>query len=255
MKPALQRTSAFTLLEVMLGVMILALVVMTIHRFLEANLMAMQMSTEAAVEERLSDGLLAVLQEQIDNLPRYEQGAIYGENHIFNDQPADEMTWICQAGSGLFTRFATGEYKVHLVIRPSKANSSQYDLGVERTPYDKTQLNDPNAAARLGQQMDWVPLIANVNGLEIRYFDDRLKAWVEKWTDPGSLPTMVRVRLWRNGEEETAGREIILQLPRGRNRIPMPGQQPKKTPKTLNPPNPPNPNGTQPGQPTINISR
>jgi hypothetical protein len=166
-----------------------------------------------------------VLQEQIDNLPRYEQGAIYGEAHIFNDQPADEMTWICQAGSGLFTRFASGEYKVHLVIRPSKENPSQYDLGVERTPYDKTQLNDPNAAARLGQQMDWVPLIANVNGLEIRYFDQRLNAWVEKWTDPGSLPTMVRVRLWRNGEEETAGRETILQLPRGRNRITMPGQR------------------------------
>jgi prepilin-type N-terminal cleavage/methylation domain-containing protein len=231
-----QPHSAFTLLEVIMGVAILALVVLTIYRFLETNLQAMQISTEVAADNRQLAGLVAVVQDQLEKLPRYEQGALFGEAHIFNDMPADEVTWLCTAGSGLFTRHATGQFKVKLVIRPAPDNPSQYDLGIERTPYDKTQVSSPATTQRIGQKVDWVPLIQNAKALEIRYYDSNLSAWVEKWTDQTRLPVMLRMRVWR--AQDVEGFETVLNLPRGQPRVRMPGQQrasPRNSPRNTNP--------------------
>jgi hypothetical protein len=43
----------------------------------------------------------------------------------------------------------------------------------------------------------WVPLIDDVSGLRIRYFDTRLNAWVERWTDTGTLPRLIEVVIER----------------------------------------------------------
>ena len=36
-----------------------------------------------------------------------------------------------------------------------------------------------------------------MNGLRIRYFDTRLNAWVERWTDTGTLPRLIELIIQR----------------------------------------------------------
>jgi hypothetical protein len=43
----------------------------------------------------------------------------------------------------------------------------------------------------------WVPLVDDVRSLQIRYFDTRLNAWVEKWTDTQTMPRLVRLVIGR----------------------------------------------------------
>ena len=45
----------------------------------------------------------------------------------------------------------------------------------------------------------WVPLLTNLTSLQIRYFDPRLNAWVDRWTDRGTLPHLVRLTITRVG--------------------------------------------------------
>jgi hypothetical protein len=42
-----------------------------------------------------------------------------------------------------------------------------------------------------------VPLLANVQSLQLRYFDPRLNTWVDKWTDTVTLPRLVKVAIGR----------------------------------------------------------
>jgi hypothetical protein len=43
-----------------------------------------------------------------------------------------------------------------------------------------------------------VPLVENVRGLRIRYFDPRINVWLDKWTDTVTLPRLVKVVVERN---------------------------------------------------------
>jgi len=200
--PRAKGSTAFTLLEVMLAVGIIGLVAISIYRFLETNLLAMQISTEQGSMQMETQGLMSVLQYELNNLPRTETGVILGEAHKFNDLASDEMQWTCGPGCGLFTKNASGEYKVTLVLKPVP-RSNAFDFGVRRVPVDET--------LKLGDDDNWLHLMDGVKAVEIRYFDLRLNAWLEKWTDQNARPTLVRVRLWRTNDTDPY--EKILSLP------------------------------------------
>jgi prepilin-type N-terminal cleavage/methylation domain-containing protein len=193
--------AAFTLLEVMLAVAILALVAVCILRFVESSLQAIALSTAQRDDEAAVTGLMRVLQAQINDLPPTRPGALLGEPHRFNDLAADEMQWICGPGIGLFTRHAKGDYKVTLALKPGR-DRFQSELGIRRLQPDA---NERNAV--------WLGLIEGVKALEIRYFDMRLNAWLEKWTDQSALPNLIRIRIWRTNNAEPY--EQILSFPLG----------------------------------------
>ena len=62
-------------------------------------------------------------------------------------------------------------------------------LGFLRRPRETAEGSDEGET--------WVPLIDDVRGMRIRYFDPRLNAWVERWTDSSSLPRLIEVILER----------------------------------------------------------
>ncbi len=183
----------------MLAVAIIALVAMSIYRFLDTNLQAIQISTEQGSRQVELQGLMSVLQFQMNDLPRTEAGAILGEAHNFNNLSSDELQWTCGPGCGLFTQNASGQYKVTLALKPLP-KSKDLDLGVRRMPATGT---DKDAT--------WLHLMDGVKALEIRYFDPRLNAWLEKWTDQNARPSLLRVRLLRGND--TTPYEQILSLP------------------------------------------
>ncbi|MGC3990374.1 MAG: hypothetical protein QM796_11975 [Chthoniobacteraceae bacterium] len=99
------------------------------------------------------------------------------------------MSWITAPGNGngLFTNYYSGTYTAKITLNPN-STTKQNDLGVWRSlPDDTTPQN-------------WLALIPNVTALEIRYYDPNLNAWVDTWSDQNNQPTMVRFRIWRQGD-------------------------------------------------------
>jgi prepilin-type N-terminal cleavage/methylation domain-containing protein len=188
-----QRRRGFTLLEIILAAAILGLMSMAIFRFVQTNITMLRISALENLENARYTGLLDLLTAQWQELPT-GVGALAGDTYKFNDKPRDEIVWACGAGPGLLTRYAGGEFTVRLRLRPIKEGSDRLQLGCYRKPRGEAEGND--------EKETWVPLIDDVSGLRIRYFDTRLNAWVERWTDTGTLPRLIELILQRPNRPE-----------------------------------------------------
>lgn len=183
-----RRRASFTLLEIMLAVAILGMMSLAIFRFVQTNITILRVSTEESAEQERYAGFLSLLTAQWQNLPA-GAGALTGEPFKFNDRPRDEITWICGAGPGLLTRYAPGEFSVNMRVRPVKENSNQMEIGLMRKPR--------GVAEGSSEGETWIPLLQNIMGLRIRYFDPRLNAWVERWTDTVTMPRLIELIIER----------------------------------------------------------
>jgi prepilin-type N-terminal cleavage/methylation domain-containing protein len=186
---ARRKTSpGFTLLEITLAAAILGMMSLAIYRFVQSNITVLRLSATDTLEEARYSGLLELLTTQWQELPT-GLGAVSGEPFKFNDRPRDEITWVCGTGPGLLTRYAEGEFTVRMRLKPGKDDRMQ--LGFLRRPRETAEGSDAGET--------WVPLLDDVRGMRIRYFDVRLNAWVERWTDTSTLPRLIEVILERSG--------------------------------------------------------
>lgn len=182
------RQRGFTLLEIIMAVAILATMAIAIYRFVQSNIVAIRLSSDTIAAEARYDGLRDVLAQQWQSLPP-GKGALLGDAFKLSDRERDEVRWVCSAGPGLMTRYASGDFVVALRMQASKKQGDRYDLGFLRKPQDDSSFTDANET--------WVPLIKDVQALQVRYFDARLNVWVDKWTDAGVLPQLVKVTVTR----------------------------------------------------------
>lgn len=180
--------SGFTLLEVMLAVGILAMMALAIYRFVQSNLIAIRISTEASAADARYDGLRDLLAVEWQSLAP-GSGTLIGEPFKLSDRPRDQIRWICSAGPGLLTRYATGDFLVTLRLQRHSEKSDQFDLGLLRQP--------KNDQAIIAENETWIPLIENVNSLQIHYFDPHLNSWIDRWSDNLTLPRLVKVAIGR----------------------------------------------------------
>jgi prepilin-type N-terminal cleavage/methylation domain-containing protein len=197
------RRRGFTLLEIIMAVAILATMALAIYRFVQSNLVAIRLSSEAIAADARYDGLREVLADQWQSLPS-GRGALLGDAFKLNDRERDEVRWVCSAGPGLMTRYAAGDFVVALRLQSEKKDSDRLDLGFLRKPKDDSSLTNVNES--------WIPLIEDVRSLQVRYFDARLNVWVERWTDAGTLPRLVKVTV--NRSDAAAPWEAIIPLGR-----------------------------------------
>ena len=197
-----KRILAFTLLEITLAVTILAMMSFAIYRFVQANIVVMRVSAEAEAADARYDGLRELLMQQMQNIAP-GTGALLGDALRVNDRDRDEVTWLCSAGPGLLTRYASGDYRVSLRLRARDSKTNQLDLGIMRKPKDPAVSNEHET---------WIRLIDNVGSLQIRYFDSRLNTWVQRWVDTVTLPRLVKIVIGRS--DASAPAEIIVPLAR-----------------------------------------
>jgi prepilin-type N-terminal cleavage/methylation domain-containing protein len=183
------RRIAFTLLEIMLAVVILGLMSLAIYRFVQSNIIALRVSSEVYAADARYAGLRDLLTAQWQSLAP-GTGALTGEPLKLSERSRDEIRWICGAGPGLLTRYAGGDFTVIMRLHPEDKKSDRLDLGLLRKPKDDTSFTDVHES--------WVPLLENVQTLQIRYFDSRLNTWVDRWTDTVTLPRLVKVIIGRN---------------------------------------------------------
>lgn len=202
-----KRSFGFTLLEIALAAAILGLMSLAIFRFVQTNITVLRVSALQSVEEARFGGLLDLLTTQWQNLPA-GVGAISGEPFTFNQRPRDEIVWVCGAGPGMLTRYAGGEFLVRMRLKPMKEGGDRMQLGFLRRPRETAEGSDEGET--------WMPLIDDVRGMRIRYFDVRLNAWVERWTDTGSVPRLVEIILERPNRPNW---QVIIAL----GRTPWPG--------------------------------
>jgi prepilin-type N-terminal cleavage/methylation domain-containing protein len=179
---------AFTLLEIMLAVTILGMMSLAIYRFVQSNMIAMQLSAGTAADDAQYDGLRDLLTAQWQSLSPLRANMI-GEPFKL-DRERDKIKWSCGAGPALLTRYAAGDFDVTLLLQPEREKGDRLDLGFLRKPRKGSDLGEP--------QESWVPLIANVTSLEIAYFDPGANNWLQRWPG-GRLPSLIRITVGRAG--------------------------------------------------------
>lgn len=199
-----ERMAGFTLMEIMVGVGVLGMLLLTMYRLVGTQLMALQNSRDSQLESVAMDGLVRYVQGALNHLPLRQNDVFRGFPHVFGMAPADEMQWTARPGMALLTSAASDEdYAITLTIQPKASTSRMQDLGIRRR-----LLTEPDSA------YEWIPLLADVFALEFRYFQPSLGAWVERWDDPNARPTLVRMKVWRRASDEPF--EVVLPVPSAR---------------------------------------
>jgi prepilin-type N-terminal cleavage/methylation domain-containing protein len=191
----------FTLLEITLAVAILGMMSLAIFRFVQTNLTALRVSSDANAAEAQYDGMRDLLMSEWQSLSAI-RAQMKGEPFKLNDRQRDVISWNCRAGLGLLTRYATGDFTVSLRLLPEKDKSDRLDLGLLR----KTQKDSDI------EHETWVPLIKNVKTLQILYFDPRMNAWIDRWTNGAQLPRLVKLTVERY--DASTPWEVIIPLAR-----------------------------------------
>lgn len=187
-RPMLRSRGAFTLLEITLAVAILAMMSLTIYRFVQTNLTTLRISSEENAIEASYAGLISLLSAQWQSLPS-GAGALTGEPLKVSDRSRDEITWTCGAGPGLLTRYASGDFRVAMQLRSVGGKGDRMEIGFTRKTKPTIDTPDP--------QESWISLLDNVGSLQIKYFDPRLNTWVDRWTDTVMLPRLVKLVIGR----------------------------------------------------------
>ena len=193
----------FTLLEVMIATLIISMLAFTLFRFVWANLNAMKFTTELRDERASVEAVVRFLQTQLADLPRRESSALLGNPLKLHDLSSDELIWRTHAGPGVLTTAAPGEYRVTMTVQPVESTSRELELGLRREPITQEARNDVDFFTRGSRtsKYNWVSLIRPMAEFEVRYFDPRLNAWLDRWTDQAQRPTLVRVRLRKNADD------------------------------------------------------
>jgi prepilin-type N-terminal cleavage/methylation domain-containing protein len=196
------RRRGFTLIEVMISALILALLVFALYRFISTTLRALDASMQISEERQSIEALVRLVRIQLNDLPARGSGVLLGKANQFKGLASDELTWLCRAGSGVMTGAAPGEYRVTLTVQPSKDNASELELGLRRelaTPDAKSDIDFFQRGA--GTKYNWLPLIRPVAALEIRYWDPRTNSQIKQWNDLNTRPRFVHMKIWKNADD------------------------------------------------------
>jgi prepilin-type N-terminal cleavage/methylation domain-containing protein len=196
-----RRRRGFTLLEIMVGVAVIGLIVISMYRLVEAQLTALQVSRETQLRSLQMEGLTAYVRSVLAGLPLRQNECFRGISHQFGMAPADELQWVARPGLSLLSSAAPEEdFALTLTLQPSQSSGRQQDLGIRRR-----QLSQPESV------YEWIVLLPNVVGLQFMYFHPALGTWLERWEDGTARPALVRMRVWRESGEEPY--EVVLPVP------------------------------------------
>lgn len=215
--------AAFTLLEVMIATLIIAMITMALYRFVNTTLIALERTTSLTEDRQSVEALTRLVQSQLNELPPLRVGAPPGSNGVlvgkankFKDLPSDEITWTTRAGQGVMTGAAPGEYRVTLTVQPAQDDTSILELGMRRQLVTTDAASDFDFFARGSgnNKYNWLPLIRPVAALEIRYWDARLNSPLQQWNDLNARPSFVHLRIWKNVDDLPF--DVVLPVPSAR---------------------------------------
>lgn len=197
----------------MIATLIVGMIALTLLRFLATNLTAIRVSSSIEDDRESMQAVVRLLDAQLRRLPLREPNVLSGQPLKFHNLSNDEISWSSGPGPGLMTTAATGEYRVTLTVQPVSEKSTETELGLRRQPRPGKQLRNSEAADRGGgdRRYNWLPLIRPMAAIEVRYYDELSRQWVDAWKEPDRRPKLVRVRLWRHAGDSPV--EAVLPVP------------------------------------------
>ena len=206
----------FTLIEVMIATLILAMLVFALYRFISTTLRALDATTQLSEERQGIEALTRLVQSQLNDLPARGSGVLLGKANQFQDLASDEMTWLCHAGQGVMTGAAPGEYRVTLTVQPAKDEKKELELGLRRELVTADAKSQVDFFTRGGgsAKYNWLPLIRPIAALEIRYWDARTNSKIKQWSDLNARPSYVQMKIWKRADDLPY--EVILPVPAAR---------------------------------------
>ncbi len=200
-----QKTSreGFTLLEIMVGVGVLGMLLVTMYQLVGTQLMALKNSRDSQLESVAMEGLVRYVQGILANLQTND--LLKGSPHVYGMEHFDELQWSARSGMALLTSAAPDdEYALTLIPQPTTATSKQQDIGIRRR-----LSSEPDNA------YEWIPLLSNVAGLEFQFYHPVLSQWQDRWEeDSTTRPSLVRMKVWRNASDYPF--EVVIPVPSAR---------------------------------------
>jgi hypothetical protein len=191
----------FTILEIMVGVGVVGLVLITMYRLVSAQLQALQVSRDAQAQTAAMDGLAKYLQSILAGLPARQPDCLQGiPRNPSGLGPEDEITWLGRPGLSILTSAAAeSDYSVTLTLQPTTATSRQRDLVIRR-----------RLTTEVDSAYELITLLPDIANLEFRYYYPQLTTWLDR-VQPGDKPALVRMKVWRRSNQEAY--EVVLSVP------------------------------------------
>ena len=205
--------AAFTLLEVIIATMVIALLTMSLYGFINTTLQAIRATTELTEERQSLIAVTTLIGSQLNELPPRTPGVLLGKQLKIKGVSTDELTWICREGQGVMTGAAPGEYRVTFTAQESEKDKSVLEIGLRRELVTPDEKSDMDFFQRGGaaSKYNWLPLYRPVSGIEMRYWDPRLNSPVTQWNDPNARPAFVHLKIWKTPDDEP--HEVIMPVP------------------------------------------
>jgi type II secretion system protein J len=178
-----RRQTAFTLLEIMLAITILALVATAVYATWNAGLSGWKRSanvTENLQRERIVMQTLAEL----------TQSAVYFKS----DKSLYDFQGTREAQTGDNISFVTSSDLLLPQTESVAGAMRRVTISMQRDTYGRTFLGIANAPAlqvETAEEPVSHVLSADVCGFAVRYRDLRSAAWVEEWQEPSLIPSAV----------------------------------------------------------------
>lgn len=205
-----------------MAVVMLTIVGFIMMKFVALNTAAIMTVSKVQLIENRVDGFLSWFAGQLQTLEP-ESAGLSGEAHEFEgENSSDEITWKATPGVGTLSQTGEGMFQLRLALDPLKDGQTRalrlIRTAVEDVKEEKEGKEGGNrtravtkAVAVDGEAESETILIEDAPGLEIRYFDMRVNSWVKRWSDAATLPSLIKVKVWIGGTDQT--RETTVRLP------------------------------------------
>jgi prepilin-type N-terminal cleavage/methylation domain-containing protein len=201
-------TSAFTLVEVVAALAILALISGSVYALLRQSFQAAAGLQQAEREDQALRRFLDICRTTLDTLPpdatlslatadktgTAQELTISGVPEAFAAGPdpifsSDLILGLRMAKSSVTSSVTTPMYEVAISREEfaPKAKSGEFQIRASSND-DFYQPDD--------QGRYWLPLLSSIRSLEWRYWSEQDRLWQDDWTKAPDRPTLLEMQLW-----------------------------------------------------------
>lgn len=206
--------AAFTLLEVMLAIAILALLMGVMLSLVEKTLEASMMLEQEQQKLQQRQGIIDLLRTTFRILPNDVQMI----SRRVNDANATQQQIVFANAPTVFA-WGNADEMIHssVVVGIPTQTGGGINFSIKRIPPPDVDLAanaTPNYLAMLpaeGSADDtapWLTLLENLKSVQWRFFDPRTFNWLDDWTDPNTRPSLVELQ-WQYLDETTVQRYVF----------------------------------------------
>lgn len=200
---------AFTLLEMLIAISILALILATCHLALSSALQAWRRGSEYLERQHHSDFAFDQILTALYSTCFFDNDELdYGLQHVDRDcngLPGDELSWVTSSSAFVRAPYSLAPHRLFLTIdsdldEPSLSAKAYF-------PFDQEEQTDA---------IEYRSVSRNLIGLNCRFYDTLEEEWVDEWTTSNAVPKEIEITLYAppiNENEDPITFTRILRIP------------------------------------------